>query len=124
MPNNLYNNFVNDFSNVMCSLADRNQYSNIVFLCIGSDRITGDAFGPLVGSKLKSYFEDAGRINIIGDLANTVCANNILDITNQIRKDFTNPFIIAVDSALSNTNDIGNIIVNKGPLSLRYKFKK
>lgn len=44
MQENLYNNFITDFSNTMCSLADGNQYSNIIFLCIGTDRITGDAF--------------------------------------------------------------------------------
>lgn len=124
MQNNLYDNFVNDFSKVMCDLADNRQYSNIIFLCIGTDRITGDSFGPLVGYKLNSYFEDADRINIMGDLSNPVTSNNIISISNQIRENYTNPFIVAVDSALDNAQNIGNIIVSEGPLSLGTSIKR
>ena len=124
MQENLYNSFINDFSDVMCNLADGNQYSNIIFLCIGTDRITGDSFGPLVGYKLKSLFFDAKRIDIIGDLENPVNATNISDIARQINENYTNPFIIAIDSAMSNTENIGTILVNKGPLSVRNKLKQ
>ena len=122
MQENLYNNFVNDFSNVMCRLADGNQYSNIIFLCIGTDRLTGDAFGPLVGYKLKSFFSNASKINIIGDLANPVCSNNISDVARQIRKNYQNPFIIAIDSAMSTPANVGTLLVDEGPISLRTKF--
>lgn len=123
MQDNVYNNFINDFSDVMCNLADGNNYSNIIFLCIGTDRITGDTFGPLVGYKLKSLFSDTSKINIIGDLENPVNATNILNIANQIRENYTNPFIIAVDSALSVSQNVGTIVVKEGPLRLRNKFK-
>lgn len=123
MQENLYNNFVNHFSNIMCNLADGNQYSNIIFLCIGTDRITGDAFGPLVGSKLKTLFADADKINIIGDLANTVCSNNISDVARQIRKNYKNPFIVAIDSAMSLPSNVGTIVVDEGPISLRNEHK-
>lgn len=120
---NLYNTFVNDFSNVMCRIADGQNYSNIIFLCIGTDRITGDAFGPLVGYKLTSFFSDASRINVIGNLTNPVCANNAVEVLQQIRENYSNPFIIAIDSALSSTNQIGNIVVREGGISLRLRTK-
>lgn len=123
MPENLYIKFINDFSNVMCKLADGNQYSNIIFLCIGTDRITGDTFGPLVGRKLKSLFQNTRKINVIGDLKNPVCANNILETADFIRENFSNPFILAIDSALSSKDNIGTINVSEGPVSLRNEFK-
>lgn len=81
-------------------------------------------FGPLVGYKLKSLFSDADRINIIGDLSNTVNASNILDVSKKIRDNFKNPFIIAVDSAMSTQDNVGTINVAEGPLTLRNKLKQ
>jgi len=45
-----YNKFVCEFYN---ELNKNIKISNLVFLCIGTDRITGDCFGPIVGAKLK-----------------------------------------------------------------------
>ena len=118
MPKELYNNFVRDFNDVMCRLADGNQYSNILFVCIGTDRVTGDCFGPLVGYKLNSLFSNANRINIIGDLENPVNATNIVSVANQIRQNYQNPFIISIDSALSTPQNIGNIVVREGGLDV------
>lgn len=115
----LYQDFISDFSKVMCSLTEGRQYSNILFVCIGTDRITGDAFGPLVGYKLQKIFVDAKRINIIGDLENPIVANNIASKLNDIKREYANPFIIAVDSALSIPSRVGSISVQEGPLSLR-----
>lgn len=120
---NLYQNFINDFSETMCLLTEGSSYSNILFVCIGTDRITGDAFGPLVGYKLKKLFANADRINVIGDLENLVRANNIECTLKWINENFTNPFIIAVDSALSVPSRVGSISVGEGPLSLRYRVK-
>ena len=119
----LYENFVNDFNDVMCALADGNNYSEIIFLCIGTDRITGDAFGPLVGYKLKSLFSDANRIKIIGDLESPVNASNINTIAKEIRQNYSNPFIIAVDSAMSTPANVGTIVVREGGMNVRHQFK-
>ena len=121
---NLYNNFVNDFSNTMCEMASGNQYSNILFVCIGTDRITGDSFGPLVGQKLNLLFSNADKINVIGNLDNPVSANNASNIIKDINNQYTNPFVIAVDAALSTQNNVGTIAVNKGGLHLRSRSKQ
>jgi hypothetical protein len=46
---------VYDFSNVLLELIQKNIRTKrqIVFLCIGSDRATGDCLGPIVGYKLE-----------------------------------------------------------------------
>lgn len=115
---NLYNDFVNDFSSIMCQVADGRQYSNIIFLCIGTDRITGDSFGPLVGYKLNNAFYNADKINIIGDLSSTVCSNNAREVVNYINETYSNPLIIAIDAALSCKDNIGKIVVREGGLYL------
>ncbi len=38
------NQFICDFSNTICTLTENQVYSNVIFLCIGTDRMTGDTF--------------------------------------------------------------------------------
>ena len=49
---------------------------DIVFLCIGSDRSTGDSLGPLLGYKLK-YLENYSGFHVFGDLKHPVHATNL-----------------------------------------------
>ena len=53
-----YTNFVNEFSNVLCDLTKGKCFSEVICLCIGSDRVIGDSFGPMVGEKLITLFEN------------------------------------------------------------------
>lgn len=114
----LYRNFVRDFRNRICNIAEGHTYSNIIFLCIGTQRLTGDAFGPLVGNRLTTLLRDADRMNVIGTLENTVSLCNINQVMENIRNTYTNPFIIAIDAALSNQDNIGNILVTDGGITL------
>ena len=108
---NAYNQFIRDFSNTICNLTENKIYSHVIFLCVGTDRITGDSFGPIVGHKLKRLYEDVRNIEVIGNLNNTVCDTNIDCVMQNIRENFQNPFIIAIDSALSTRENVGRIIV-------------
>lgn len=117
--NNLYNTFVEDFTRVICQQTAGKEYSNIIFLCIGTDRITGDTFGPLVGYKLDILFRDTNRINVIGNLSETVCCNNINSVLNNINEQYKNPFIVSIDSALSIVHEnVGRIKVSEGGLCI------
>ena len=108
-----YSFFANQFSNTICELTQNKLYSHIVFLCIGTDRITGDSFGPLVGYKLKNVLNHIKKIHVIGDLDETVSNQNILNAINYIEKNYKNPFIVSIDSALSIRRNVGDIIVSK-----------
>ncbi|MBP2653805.1 MAG: putative sporulation protein YyaC [Firmicutes bacterium] len=77
----------------------------LVYLCIGSDRYTGDALGPLVGS----YLEEHGVGNIYGSLDNPVHAGNLVDTIDEIAKKYNNPLIIAVDACLGKLGEVGNV---------------
>lgn len=88
--------------------------NDIVFLCIGSDRCTGDSLGPLVGDKIQ--FLSSHNVFIYGNLESTVNATNLNNVLTTIKLNHRNPFIIAIDASLGNSADIGKIIINDEPL--------
>lgn len=87
----------------------------IVFLCIGTDRSTGDSMGPLVGDKLKFLVRD--KIHLYGNLEYPIHAKNLKDTINEINLQYTNPFIVAIDACLGNIQNIGKIFVERKPLN-------
>ena len=93
--------FANDFTKTISELTENKVYSTVIFLCLGTDRVTGDTFGPLVGQKLKQLFQNTKNIEIFGDLENNICNNNIDEWIKLIGQKYSNPFIVSVDSALS-----------------------
>ncbi|MBE6072414.1 MAG: spore protease YyaC [Clostridium butyricum] len=87
----------------------------IIFICVGSDRSTGDSLGPLIGYKLKHICKD--NIHIYGSLESPIHAKNLSDTLDKINSVFKNPYIIAIDSCLGKINNIGKIYINKKPLT-------
>lgn len=78
--------------------------------CIGTDRSTGDALGPIIGTLLLRYKVNA---NVIGTLDRPVTATNIAERMHEIKDD---NFIIAVDACLGQIKSIGEVTVSDGPL--------
>jgi putative sporulation protein YyaC len=89
-------------------------YRNLVFLCIGTDRSTGDSLGPIVGYKLSSMSYD--NVCVFGTLDEPVHAKNLSAKVEEIRSIFVNPFIIAVDACLGHQENIGHINISNGPI--------
>ena len=90
------------------------EHRAIIFVCIGSDRSTGDSLGPLVGYKLKSFSKN--NIYIYGTLENPIHAKNIVNMLAEINTKFKNPYIVAIDSCLGSLNNIGKVFIQKKPL--------
>ena len=86
----------------------------LVFLCVGSDRATGDCLGPILGYKL-SRLRLPGSI-VYGTLDQPVHAKNLGETITEIHTQIYRPFIIAVDASLGKTNHIGYYTLNAGPL--------
>lgn len=86
---------------------------DIIILCIGTDRSTGDALGPLTGSKLKHL---SPYPHIYGTLDQPIHATNLVESVQKIQQTFDEPFIIAVDACLGRTDSVGTISVGQGPL--------
>jgi len=87
---------------------------NIIFICIGTDRTTGDSLGPLIGYKLR--FLKNNNIHIYGSLENPIHSNNLLDILAKIKSTYNDPYIIAVDASLSSFQNVGKIFIENKPL--------
>ncbi|MGO4111067.1 spore protease YyaC [Paenibacillus sp. YAF4_2] len=84
--------------------------SQIVFLCIGTDRSTGDSFGPLVGSKLV----ERGWPHVIGTLKQPCDALRVIEAVKQSAE---HTVVIAVDACLGKPQSVGRFITAEGPLT-------
>lgn len=114
----IYNNFVQDFSMALREKITGVEISKLIFLCIGTDRIIGDSFGPLVGYKLNHLFKGEDNVEVIGNLENKICFHNIDKIMDSIKSTYEIPFIISIDAALSNKINIGEIVVSKSSINI------
>lgn len=86
----------------------RNQ--KILFMCLGTDKITGDSLGCRVGSSLESL-----GYKVIGTLNEPLHASNIVTRVKQInKKDFD--LLIAIDSSLGSAENVGNVYLLDQPL--------
>lgn len=111
-----YEQFVIDFGSRFYRLNLKNNFTDIIFICVGSNKITGDSLGPIVGAKLKQKL--GTNIAIIGTTETPVNYENIKEINDNIKIKYLNPCVICVDSAMGKNADIGKIIVNWGGITL------
>lgn len=87
----------------------------IIFLCIGTDRSTGDSLGPLVGEKLKFLIRD--KVFLYGCLEYPVHAKNLCEVLKEINSSYINPYIIAIDACLGSLQNVGKVIIEEKALS-------
>jgi len=69
-----------DFSIMLSKYIDlhyKHPYEEFVILCIGTDRSTGDALGPIIGHKLVNSLSKYDNIYIYGTLDDPVHAKNL-----------------------------------------------
>lgn len=86
----------------------------LIFLCIGSDRATGDSLGPLIGYKLAQH---PNRNYIVyGTLEEPVHAKNLAAVVEKIHSRHKNPYIIAIDASLGKQTHIGYYTLGIGSL--------
>ena len=81
----------------------------VAFLCIGSDRSTGDALGPLVGDVLTAR----GWPHVAGTLASPCDADNLMSKMKALPPECV---VIAVDACLGKPASVGSFLVSEGPL--------
>lgn len=79
-------------------------------LCIGTDRATGDALGPLIGSELLSW----SRLPcaVFGTLDQPLHASNLSEVTPKLKQSR----VLAIDASLGKPDDVGSITVGLGPI--------
>lgn len=88
------------------------QYKRIAVVCIGTDRSTGDSFGPLVGFMLSRY--KIYDFDVYGTIENPVHAMNLTETMAKI--DQENILVVAVDASVGKLEHIGHIGLNEGSI--------
>lgn len=86
-----------------------------IIVCIGTDRSTGDALGPLTGTYLNEF--NLRHMDVLGTLHDPIHAQNLTDSITKINNEYKKPFIIAIDACLGRSSSIGNITLGVGPLT-------
>ena len=77
-----------------CIQKDGRMFRELVFLCIGSDRITGDSLGPLIGYQLSPY---CSRVfHVYGTLDDPVHALNLPDRISYIHSRHPEALLITI----------------------------
>ncbi|MFV9510313.1 spore protease YyaC [Tepidibacillus sp. LV47] len=93
---------------------DKYAYNHWVILCIGTDRSTGDALGPLVGSKLKLM--EPRHYTVLGTLEEPVHALNLENTIQFLKEHYPDSGILAIDACLGQLRSVKSIQVVDGPL--------
>ncbi|QDI91654.1 spore protease YyaC [Salicibibacter halophilus] len=97
-------------------------HRDMVIVCIGTDRSTGDAFGPLTGTMLA---ENSPRsFHVYGTLQQPVHALNLQETMNHILANYQHPFLIAIDASMGKAQNVGNITFASGPIQPGSAVKK
>ncbi len=99
-----------------------NDYSNLVFLCIGTNRLVGDSIGPIVGNSLKNMENE--YMQIYGTIENNINFLNAKETIEEIYYNFEKPFLVTVDAALSQTKNKGDIVLSEGYMKIGKALQK
>ena len=87
--------------------------NELVIVCIGTDRSTGDSLGPMVGTMLT---QKGTNLPVYGTLAQPVHALNLNQTMKHIDNHHLDATVIAIDACLGNVRSIGDITLKKGPV--------
>ena len=96
-----------DFCATLTQLIRKKASANqeLVLVCIGSDRATGDCLGPIIGHKLSKYV--GPDFSVYGTLEEPVHAKNLEETLDLISEKHLDPIVIAIDASLGNSNHLG-----------------
>lgn len=92
-----------------------------VYVCIGTDRATGDCLGPLVGSRLSNLLPSA---RVYGTLEKPAHAVNLSQTLDDLSREMPQALVVAVDACLGKVDRIGFINVKRGSLQPGTALKK
>lgn len=83
--------------------------SSPIILCIGTDKVTGDALGPMVGQLLTQNYDLPAYV--YGTLSRPITALNLETTVGFLKLKHPSNKIIAIDSSIGQKCDIGEIKV-------------
>jgi len=106
---------------------ERTGKTKVIYLCIGSDRSTGDSLGPLVGHQLCRALPEASMLSslfclnasqplVLGTLKEPVHAINLKKTMELIRRFHRNALVVAVDASVGSERNVGGITLGVGSI--------
>lgn len=105
-----------DISDIITKAYKENK--DVVFVCIGTDKVMLDAFGPLIGTGIKEHLAYMPNVRVYGEIGCNINALNGKKNIEIIKKQEKNSVIIAVDAtATLKDEDLGNIRLGKDSVS-------
>lgn len=106
-----------DFGDLLLDyiITKRKEDQPLVFMCIGTDRATGDCLGPLVGYKLLN--SSLNQFTVLGSLSSPIHALNLNTVIKEVYNVFENPFIVAIDACLGRKEHIGYVTLSSRGLT-------
>lgn len=85
-----------------------------VVICIGTDRSTGDALGPITGCELIARGYPADRV--YGTLEEPVHAGNLREAIVRAEQAHPHSPVLAIDACLGTPENVGSISLAEGPV--------
>lgn len=113
--------FCEQLSNYLLAYLPHHNHE-LVIVCIGTDRATGDSLGPLVGYKLKNLTYD--KVTLYGTLDTPVHAKNLEETLSEIVKKHKDALVIAIDACLGATQNVGCLSLGEGAIKPGAGVKK
>ena len=107
----------NQFNEKLLALIERTKktHQTPVLVCIGTDRVTGDCLGPLVG-----HYVDKEQLPLpiitYGTLKSPIHAKNLSRTLSHIYRHIPFPYMIGIDACLGLPSHIGYVTLSNHPL--------
>lgn len=98
------------------------QNADYIFVCIGTNKLIADSFGPRVGDILKVYFKNFKQIQVFGTMKCPIHLQNAPIFLDYLQQNINN--IILIDSALGDSKKIGNTYLCSGGLEIGKAFER
>lgn len=111
--------FGNQLGELINEVRRRTGKEKVIYLCIGSDRSTGDSLGPLVGHQLCRRWSDYRNTTdtmIIGTLKEPVHAINLRKTMEIIHRYYRDALVVAVDASVGCEKNVGGITLGIGSI--------
>lgn len=126
--------FGSQLARLVSEIREEKRKNRVLYLCIGSDRSTGDSLGPLIGHMLTCterrypfgrYRElnrpggqkaVHGSPDVLGTLRQPVHAVNLEEMIDLIEREYKDAVVVAIDASIGSREHVGCITLSKGAM--------
>lgn len=93
-----------------------------MFVCIGTNQLIEDSFGPRVGEILQKNFDKNEKVKVLGTMKSPIHFQNAPIFLDYLKHE--DHRLILIDSALGDETLIGNTYLNRGGIEIGKAFGK